>query len=489
MYSSINNKIDMNKISQLMSKLGYLLDENQLQIDSRKVDSTSIFCAYPGNQTDGRDFIHQAISHGVKCIIKDGEFSLSQDNNYVIDNLRDYVGILASYKYGNPSSKLKTIGVTGTNGKTSISQWFNQIYTHIGYKSSVVGTLGAGIYPQITSHAATTPDPITLQQLLDEFYRAHVYLVAIEVSSHALDQGRVNGVHFETAIFTNLTQDHLDYHLTLESYYNAKRKLFYWQGLKNVIINTDDSYGMKLCNEIKSVDFQGNILTYGISSGDLVAKDISITLLGTSFTLRYQDEEALVEAKVIGKFNIYNMLAVAAYLILDGYSIKQIAQYIGYIKPVSGRMDAIFIDNKPLVIIDFAHTPDALKNVLQTLGDIKQKGKLYCVFGCGGNRDALKRPIMGDIAVTHADCVVITSDNPRYEKPLEIIQQIVGNTKNTKNIILIEDRKTAIETAINMANPIDTVLIAGKGHEEYQDINGVKSYFSDFKVAKEILER
>lgn len=490
MYSLHNSKIDQNKISQLIDKLGYLLKECNIELDSRKVDSSSIFCAYPGNKSDGRDFIADVIKRGVKYIIQEGNFDLSVDNNYKIENLREYVGLLASYKYNYPSKKFKTIGVTGTNGKTSITQWLAQIYTNLGKKSAVIGTVGSGIYPSIKDSAATTPDPITLQRLCHEFLNENVYLAAMEVSSHALDQGRVNGIQFETAIFTNLTQDHLDYHLTIENYYQAKSNFFYWQQLQNLIINIDDTYGKHLYDGLKAENTVAKIITYGLNCADVTATDIVIGLNGTRFTLKYNLEKITITANVIGIFNVYNILAVASYMILDGYSLKAIADAIGAIKPVVGRMDAIFSENKPLVIVDFAHSPDALKNVLQSLHNVESKGRIFCVFGCGGDRDKSKRPIMGEIVVNNADYAIVTSDNPRTEDPKTIIDQIIsGISVGTNNFAVISDRKKAIEHAVAIAEENDIILIAGKGHEEYQEINGVKHHFSDFEVVRDALSK
>ncbi|MFN8769552.1 MAG: UDP-N-acetylmuramoyl-L-alanyl-D-glutamate--2,6-diaminopimelate ligase [Neisseriaceae bacterium] len=489
MYSSCNDKIDHNKISQLVEKLGYFIQKYNIEIDSRKADSLSIFCAYPGNKCDGRKFVPDVIRNGVKCLIQEGPFCLKLDNNYSIENLREYIGLLASYKYSNPSKHIKTIGVTGTNGKTSITQWLAQIYNSMNQKAAVIGTLGSGIYPLMADHASTTPDPVTIQKLFYDFVKENVYLAAMEVSSHGLDQGRLNGIQFETAIFTNLTQDHLDYHKTLENYYNAKRSLFYWHEIKRLIINTDDQYGRRLYNELKLSNSSAKIITYGINSGDVIAKDISISLNGTKFILEYNLELIEIKASVIGRFNVYNLLAVAAYLILDGFPLTDIAKYINIIKPISGRMDTIFKKGQPLVIVDFAHTPDALYNVLQSLRQIENRGKIICVFGCGGDRDRSKRPIMGEIVVKNSDYAIITSDNPRTEDPSSIIDEILrGVPMDASGFRVIVDRKKAIKYAISMAQENDIILIAGKGHEQYQEINGVRHYFSDFGEAKLALD-
>lgn len=526
MFSTKNNKINPDVLTQLISELGYLLKEFDLVIDSRKITKNSIFCAYPGTATDGREFIQNAIENSAKVILyEDSTSNQEQDvdeesvnkipvipNNdtrvtdcalgihknekdikyLAVSDLKFYAGLLAAYKYDYPSKKFKTIGITGTNGKTSIAYWLNQAYTQLKKTTGIIGTLGAGIYPEIASHSITTPDPITLEQLLAKFADSKVDMVAMEASSHALDQGRVNGIDFDTAVFTNLTQDHLDYHHDMESYYQAKRELFYWQGLKQAVINLDDEYGARLYSELyglKSSDSQftvNNLITYGFTNGDVQANNIKVTIAGTKFNLQYKNESVPVEVKIIGKFNIYNLLAVTAVLLLDGYSLTEIADVLASLTPVCGRMDAIIVPNKPLVVVDFSHTPDSLKNALLTLKEVEHNGKVYCVFGCGGNRDNSKRPIMGAIAAELADEVIVTSDNPRFENPSTIIDQIVAGIKDVP-YQRIENRKNAIEAVLKIATANDIVLIAGKGHENYQEINGIKEQFSDFTIATNTL--
>ncbi|HLX54738.1 MAG TPA: UDP-N-acetylmuramoyl-L-alanyl-D-glutamate--2,6-diaminopimelate ligase, partial [Aquella sp.] len=353
------------------------------------------FCAYPGSANDGRNYIESAIANGAKAILYEPGINLKIPvKNIAIKNLIYFVGLLAAAKFGNPSQKFNTIGVTGTNGKTSVTHWLNQMYTSLGSKTAIIGTTGAGVYPDIIDYESTTPDPITLQKLLSSFADRKIDVLAMEVSSHSLHQGRVNGTAFKTAIFTNLSQDHLDYHKTMEAYYLAKRDLFYWQCLEHAIINVDDEYGKRLVNELRD-DIAKNksplkILTYGIDNGDLRARDLSITLSGMSFKLIYGGEEHAVHVKVIGRFNVYNILAVVACLISNGYKLSAIVPLLHELKPVCGRMDAIIQKDCPLVVVDYAHTPDALLNTLNTLRNVEHSGQLYCVFGCGGNRDAAK---------------------------------------------------------------------------------------------------
>ncbi|MFN7095880.1 MAG: Mur ligase family protein, partial [Burkholderiales bacterium] len=323
---SKNSKVNWITFTQLIDQLGNLLPKCNLTTDSRQVRPGGIFCAYPGTATDGRQFIPAATQAGAGFILWEAGINFNYPiPNQEVANLIAYVGLIAAEKYAKPSSRIKVIGVTGTNGKTSVTHWLNQAYSQVGQKTAIIGTTGAGVYPAVADYAATTPDPITLQRLLAEFVVASVKVVAMEVSSHAMHQGRVNGTNFATAIFTNLTQDHLDYHLTLENYYQTKRELFYWQGLKQAVINSDDTYGSRLHQEILEDKLPVKVISYGIISGDLRASEIKINLSGMSFVLSYLNKSCLVGVKVVGKFNVYNLLAVAGAMLLDGYTLDQIA--------------------------------------------------------------------------------------------------------------------------------------------------------------------
>lgn len=482
------SKITLEQSTQLVDQLGTLLYENELQIDSRKLNNKSIFCAYPGTVRDGRDFINMAIEQNVQAILYEahGNINIEYKNSYKVDNLMLHVGVLAASKYHYPSLSCKVFGITGTNGKTSISYWLSQVYNRLQHTVGIIGTTGIGIYPNIIYSDSTTPDPITLQKSFVEFREQKATIIAMEVSSHSLVQGRVNGTAFTTAIFSNLTQDHLDYHLTMENYYLAKKELFYWDNLENAIINTDDDYGKRLYHELKVDREELNIIDYGIDSGKLKALDIQLTIRGIKFKVSYNDECIELELNIVGYFNIYNVLAVIGTLLLDGYTLIEVKSLISDITPVCGRMDAISVEDKPLVIVDFAHTPDSLEKALLTLQQIENRGKIYCVFGCGGNRDKTKRPKMGAIATKLADHVIITSDNPRNEVAGDIISDIVNGVVNN-NYQIIENRELAIKEALSSACINDIILIAGKGHETTQEINGVKAYFSDFDIAKKYL--
>ncbi len=490
MFSIINNMINRDSLVKLINFIKPNLAKLAIYIDSRLIKNGGIFCAYQGSNSNGNEYIKDIIKN-VDIILTDNQYYQNDLKviYYYINNLQHYVGLLASIKYNQPSLKTKVIGVTGTNGKTSVTNWLAQFYYICQRNAAVIGTLGAGIYGNLQIFNKTTPDPIYLQNILNEFVINNVDRVLMEVSSHSLDQGRVNGTYFDTAIFTNLTEDHLDYHKTMENYFQAKKQLFYWQDLKNIVINLDDKYGKKLYNNLLFDKLSSKIITYSINiEADLMAKDINISISGSTFTLVYQNQDYYVKMNLIGLFNIYNMLAAIATLILDNYTIKEIISIIPQLKSVNGRMDTIKYKKQPLIVIDYAHTPDALENVLLTLKQLSDINKLICVFGCGGNRDKQKRPIMAKIAENIADDVIITSDNPRDEDPLTIIDDIrTGFSPLNKSFMIIENRKQAIIHSINMAGPKDVILIAGKGHEQYQEIKGIKYNFSDFDVIHELL--
>ncbi|WP_245866364.1 UDP-N-acetylmuramoyl-L-alanyl-D-glutamate--2,6-diaminopimelate ligase [Aquella oligotrophica] len=490
MFSLKNNLLSDEIIAQHVNVLGILLaNQANLVIDSRKINLGDVFCAYRGTANDGREYINSAIEKGAAAILYQPPYSgvPIKLENHPVENLMQLVGIFAAHKYGYPSKSIKNFAVTGTNGKTSITHWLNQAYAFLGYKTGIIGTTGAGVYPNLNDYASTTPDPVTLQQLLLKFKNAAIDVLAMEVSSHALHQGRVNGVNFDTAIFTNLTQDHLDYHQTMDNYFAAKEELFYWSGLKNAVINSDDPYGQKIIANLVTSQSTVNIISYGINSGDVRAQDINLSNRGCEFVLTYAKEEVRIYAPIIGLFNIYNLLAVIASLLANNINFSQIKDLIAQLKPVTGRMDAKIIDGKPLVVVDYAHTPDALEKALSTLKEIKGTGRLICVFGCGGNRDRSKRPLMGEAAAKYADKIILTTDNPRFEEPEAIIADILPAMANNKHYLVEVKREEAIHKAINMALADDVVLIAGKGHEPYQEVKGTKYPFSDLEIVQQML--
>jgi UDP-N-acetylmuramyl-tripeptide synthetase len=458
--------------------------------DSRKVKPGGLFLAYAGDKTDGRLYIPDAIQKGAGAILWDSEDFVWdkswQVENVGIKNLRLQAGIIASQFYKKPSHDLWVIGITGTNGKTSISHWLSQCFNYLKRKTAVVGTLGCGFPNQITQTSNTTPDAILLQGMLANYLANQAEIVAMEVSSHGLHQGRVNGVKFDIAVLSNLSHDHLDYHGTIEEYAQAKRRLFESPDLKMAVVNCDDAFGQEIEDEMKYAG--GPVLTYGIEHGNIRATNIQFESDHFSFLAKTPQGEALVTAKLIGRFNVYNVLAVLATLLVSEVSLKDAIDAIAQIESAAGRMQQLGGHELPLVVVDYAHTPDALEKVLIALNEQKSAAnKLICVFGCGGNRDASKRKMMGKIATKNADACVVTSDNPRHENPKKIIHEILQGMKG--NYLVEEERAKAISVAIFSAKKGDIVLIAGKGHEDYQEINGIKQYFSDVDQAKLVLNQ
>ena len=450
--------------------------------DSRKVQAGALFLAYPGVHSDGRNYIAQAIQAGAAAVAWDSrDFAWNpawQVANVGVAGLKDQVSEIAAEYYGQPSQKLRMVGVTGTNGKTSVSQWIAQALSVVGQKTAVIGTIGNGFVGAQSEANNTTPDAILLQGMLADFATQGAKVVAMEVSSHGLHQGRVNSVKFDVAVLTNLSRDHLDYHETMEEYAAAKELLFTWPGLGISVINADDAFGQRIVKKLKA---QGkSLLTYGVNQGDVHAVNMQLHEHGLTMQVTTPQGDAVVHAPVLGRFNAYNVLAVLTTLLALEVNLADAVAVIAKIKPVPGRMQQFGGDGKPLVVVDYAHTPDALEKVLATLREQVQ-GKLICVFGCGGDRDAGKRPLMGAVAATLADSVIVTSDNPRSEDPLQIIQQVVAGVD--KACMVEPDRAVAIKQAVQSARSGDIVLVAGKGHEDYQEIAGVKTPFSDAAVA------
>lgn len=469
-----------------MSQYAIKTPVKSMTSDSRKVQSGSLFLAYPGDKTDGRKYIAEAISNGASAVIWDSEnFEWNakwEIENKPIKQLRLQAGSIASQFYGKPSEKLWMIGVTGTNGKTSISQWLSQCFNHLGKKTAVIGTLGNGLPNKLTETSNTTPDAVLLQEMLADYVKQDVKTVAMEVSSHGLHQGRVRGVNFDVAVLSNLTRDHLDYHGSFEDYADAKRRLFVGSDLKVAVLNCDDEFGREIEKELTNVGTP--VMSYGIDRGAVRATELHFENTHFVFYALTPQGNAPVKANLIGRFNVYNVLAVLATLLASKVSLEDAIEAISHIQSAAGRMQQLGGGNLPLVVVDYAHTPDALEKVLTTL-KAQASAKLICVFGCGGNRDAGKRELMGKVASNIADTVVVTSDNPRDEAPDKIIQDILTGMEG--NFVIEEDRAKAISVGIFSAKPNDIVLIAGKGHENYQEIAGKKLRFSDVEQAQNVL--
>jgi len=470
----------------LLDRLAHLgVPLADLTADSRNVKMGSIFVAYPGTAQDGRAYIAEAIAKGASAVIWDKEgfrwHEAWEVPNLGVENLRERISEIAGHVYGNPSDSLWMAGVTGTNGKTSVSQWIAAALDRTGRRSAVLGTLGNGLVGERAEAKNTTPDPIVLQRLLADYLRRGARHVAMEVSSHGLDQGRVSGIKYDAAVFTNLTRDHLDYHGTMESYGEAKARLFDARGMRHRIVNVDDAFGREIASRYRDT------ITYGTAGkARMLASNITLSDAGVRFRVDSEWGRGDVRSGVLGAFNVSNLLAVLATLLAAGLDFDDAVAAVAMLEPVPGRLEKVGGGAMPLVVVDYAHTPDALEKALEALRPAVAAGhKLFCVFGCGGDRDPGKRPLMGAVASRLADEVVVTSDNPRGEPPAAIIREVAAGVKGRHEAI--EDRQVAIFSAVHHATPGDVVLLAGKGHETYQEIAGVRHPFDDREVARAAL--
>lgn len=457
---------------------------NGIEIDSRNIKEGNAFIAIKGTQADGHNYIGKAIELGAKTIIceKLPETTVEGITYVTISDTEDAVGKIATTFYGNPTEKLDLVGVTGTNGKTTIATLLYNMFRAFGYKVGLISTVCNYIDGEAIPTEHTTPDPITLNKLLGRMADEGCKYAFMEVSSHSVAQKRIGGLKFAGGIFTNLTRDHLDYHKTVENYLKAKKAFF--DGLPKTafaLTNSDDKNGMVMVQNTKAkvatyslrtmADFKGKVLEDGFEG---MLMDINNTEVNVQF---------------IGRFNAYNLLAVYGTAYMLGKKAEDILLQLSVLKPVSGRFDSMRSPQGYTAIVDYAHTPDALVNVLNAIHDVlKGRGKVITVVGAGGNRDKGKRPLMAQESVKQSDKVIITSDNPRFEEPQDIINDMLAglNKEEMKKVLAITDRKEAIRTACMLANQGDVILIAGKGHENYQDIKGVKHHFDDKEVVREI---
>lgn len=453
--------------------------------DSRKIKSGDLFIAYPGAAVDGRLFCEQAIKAGASAIAYDPDnlpvsFVFEPNIEYVaVPQLANQLAVIASRFYDCPSTRLAVTGVTGTNGKTTIAWQLAQAYHALGFKAAYIGTLGHGDFHALNPLGNTTPDALCLQQFFDDYVHRGINQVCMEVSSHALDQGRVDCIDFQQALFTNLSHEHLDYHLTMEAYAAAKARLFAMPTLKSAVLNFDDEWTGQLAAGIPA---SCQKLTYGMHPGaDVRARDLQISMTGSRFRVDSPWGSHDIAIKTLGVFNVYNSLAVFTGLMANGHDIGDVIRIMAHLEASPGRMELVI--SEPCVIVDYAHTPDALENVLKTLDKLKQ-GRLLVVFGCGGDRDRTKRPLMGKIASQYADQVIVTSDNPRTEDPEAIIDEVVAGLLPNTASVKVTDRAMAIHRALDMAGQQDIVLIAGKGHEDYQQIGHQRIPFSDQGVVR-----
>lgn len=461
-----------------------------ISLDSRKIKTDYLFIAVKGEKVDGVEFINSAIERGATAVLWEAADDVSRiklnwrknpdDINVpiiAITNLTQLVGEFAARFYEEPSDDISVIGITGTNGKTSCADFIAQVIS-VDEKCGLLGTLGKGLYPDLEVTGYTTPNAIDCHEWLASLNAVNVKKAVMEVSSHALTQGRVNGIIFESAVFTNLSRDHLDFHGDMKSYLKAKATLFEFPKLKNAIINADDEAGRNIIAQLAGTI---RCIRYGLDKSfnpDVYGYNLILNHDGLSMDVKTPWGEGKINSPVIGRFNASNLLVVLSVMLLQGIDFEIALNRLNKIKSVAGRMQRFGRKNMPLVIVDFAHTPDALEQVLISLRQHTQRS-LWCVFGCGGDRDKGKRSLMGGIAEELADHVVLTNDNPRSEIAEEIIEDIKSGIKDVSRITIEQDRQSAIHFAISQAKSSDVVLIAGKGHENYQIVGDKKLPFND----------
>lgn len=497
MNTTVNNKAMW--LSELLFGLVAITEENDRQAMGLTDNSLNVsrgigFIALPGSVTDGRAFIADAIARGASFVLAEGdqEGSISHQNNVPIieiNKLRQKVSAIAATFYGNPAAEMTVLGVTGTNGKSSCVHFLAQALHKLGVQCGQIGTLGWGLPGAIQPSNLTTPSPITLQAQLADLKKSNITHLAMEMSSHALEQGRAAAIQCHVGIFTNLSHEHLDYHGSMAAYADAKMKLFQDYGIQYAVMNVDDPVGQEM---IKKLPEDVVCLSYSrqvSSDADVLAHHWQSDLNGFRADIKTPWGDVQLVSKLIGSFNVSNMLAVVTTLGALGYPMDRVTRVLGEVEAVPGRLQPVRGPKGcPLTLVDYAHTPDALAQVLSVLRQCCH-GQLWCVFGCGGNRDAAKRSLMGKIASQWCDSIVVTNDNPRHEEPKVITDMILdGMTYDgvltRDNVIVIHDRAKAIEYALSRASEKDLVLVAGKGHEDYQIIGSEKKSFSDLNFIK-----
>jgi UDP-N-acetylmuramyl-tripeptide synthetase len=471
------------------------------------IQAGDAFIAWPGSAVDARQYVTAALERGAGACLIDADglekFQFTDPRIRAVPHLKAQAGAIAAALYNHPGQRVQTMAVTGTNGKTSVSWWLAQALQHLDIRCAIAGTLGMGEPPShhhkgqaLEPTGLTTPDPIRLQTALYRWSQLGIQACALEASSIGIVEHRLGGLPIHTAVFTNFTQDHLDYHGTMENYWQAKRQLFDAPDLRCAVVNTDDAKGLELAAYLRKNRPDVSLWTYGLdeptkrsssTQQHLQAQAIEIQSHGMHFQVDEGYAEP-IQTELIGRFNVANILAVMACLRAWGYTLAQAASAAKALRPVPGRLERILSpeENTPSVLVDYAHTPDALLQVLQTLQGLAhvRAGKLWCVFGCGGDRDPIKRPLMGQVAQQYAERCVVTSDNPRSENPMRIIDDIMAGMTPSPQIHVEPDRAQAITYAMTQAQPNDVVLLAGKGHESYQEIAGIKYVFSDLEQAQ-----
>jgi UDP-N-acetylmuramoyl-L-alanyl-D-glutamate--2,6-diaminopimelate ligase len=478
-----------------------------LRTDSRRVGAGDGFIAWPGGVTDGRQFVASALKQGATaCVVEHAgaeDFAWGQNNAIATyEGLKAASGLIAAAYYEQPSQVLDVVAITGTNGKTSTAWWMAHALQNAGKRCAIVGTLGVGEVGHLEVTGMTTPDPVLLQARLRDMADAGVNACAIEASSIGLAEHRLDGTQVRVAMFTNFTQDHLDYHGDMASYWQAKLALFSWAGLQAAVVNVDDAHGAALTAQLQA---RGGLSVWTVScdlnsSSDVAASEGEVAqhimaryiqhgVMGLCFDVVEGDEVHTLDTQLVGHYNVSNVLGVIACMRAMGYSFADAVQACRVLPAVPGRMQTVGAAGEPLVVIDYAHTPDAVAQAVQALLPLAQSrgGELTCVLGCGGDRDAAKRPLMAAAAEQHAQHVVLTSDNPRSEDPQTILNHMLAGLKHVSKAIVIADRAQAIAQTVQNARAQDVVLVAGKGHEDYQEISGVKHPFSDVQHAHEAL--
>ncbi len=481
---------------------------NALVQDNRKARSGNLFFAYQGYSTHGLLYAQDAVAKGASVVLWDGDLGFDNDkrdevlnsiSNKVLciqcENLKEKVGAIASRFYDQPSLSLNTIGVTGTDGKTSIAHFLAQCLDSYAVHCGVLGTLGNGFINDLQPTGLTTADALLVQKTLADIKNRGAQHVVMEVSSHGLDQGRVSGVAFTTAVLSNLAVDHLDYHGTVENYSEAKKRLFFTPGLSAAVINLDDAFGRELAKEIR-----GHVSVWGYSLEKDISKykdyadyfvnavEIKPFELGSHLSVSTPKGQSHFDIPLLGRFNVSNALAVLATLLVSGFSFEKAIKSLSTIHSVDGRVEILAEENKPVVVVDFAHTEQGLSSICTSLRE-HFKGDLWCVFGCGGDRDRSKRPLMAKAVEAQCDKIIVTSDNPRHEDPQKIIDEVLEGFSNLESVDTVIDRRQAIDIAISNAKAEDVILLAGKGHETSQIVGDVHIAFDDRRVAREFLSQ
>ncbi len=481
------NEILINPVKSIDFKI------NKLTCSSKNIEQNDVFFAVKGFKTDGNKFVSDAFNSGAMAVISDAERQTADNRIINVSDVRKAMAVMSTAFYGNPSKKLKMIGVTGTNGKTTVTSIINYVLQKCGKVTGLIGTNGNCINNRFIKTEHTTPEAIELNALLKQMADEEVEYAVMEVSSHSLALQRVYGIEFDISVFTNLTPEHLDFHNDMESYFSAKKILFDTlkpissKGIQTAAIyNCNDEYGEKIV-----LGSDAEKISYGIECGAYSASNIEMDINGMKFDVHLPDNHEKINKVTIntgltGKFNVHNILASIAALHSLGINIKDIVNYIGEFDSVEGRFNKIKLNNGAVAIIDYSHTPDSLLKALTSIREIldesKSGGKIITVFGCGGNRDKKKRPVMGNIAVKYSNEAIITSDNPRNEDPMQIIEEIISGI-TSDNYSVEVNRELAIKKAVGLSKINDIILIAGKGHETYQEINGVKYHLSDKEIA------